>query len=229
MIRSLRWWGLLCTLALARLSAQTVLLSWNVTGVTASSSPTFAGTAASHISGGNLTLGAGLTASSAANTFGGSSFNQSTFAGSIAGNDYISFTITPASGYSISLSSLTYYAEKTSSTSTFNVYLTSNQTGFNTSSALDTYTFTSSSPPVHSVTLTSPGLQNVTSSIEFRLYGTTTATTETFRIRDLSSSSDLTINGTVSAVPEPSIYAALMGAAALVGTALHRRRQRVVN
>ena len=39
---------------------------------------------------------------------------------------------------------------------------------------------------------------------------------------------DLSFNGTLSAIPEPSTYAAIFGTLALVGTVWHRRRQRKV-
>lgn len=206
---------------------QTALLTWDVNAINASTTPTFAGTPAAHISGGNLTLGSGTTASSAANTFGGSGFNQTSFASAITANDYISVTITPSAGYSISISGIDYLPGKASAgTVTFAADLTSSKTGYTSSNSLDSYSFTSGSAALRSITLSGiPSLQNITSSIEFRLYGyvVSGAATDTFRIRNLTGN-DLVISGTVSAIPEPSTYAAMLGVVALTGVMIHRRR-----
>lgn len=210
--------------ALTRTQAQTALLTWDVNGTNAASSANLAGTVAANISAGALTLGSGLTASSAASTFGGSDFEQANLANAINNQDYISFTITVATGFSLSLSSIDYLAGKSSSTTTLSAVLTSDRTGFTAGDALDTYTFTNSSPALRSVTLSGiTSLQNITGTVAFRLYGVSSAT-DTFRIRN-NLGADLKINGSVTAVPEPATTTALVGGIALVGALWLRRRK----
>lgn len=204
-------------------SAQVTLVSWDVNAQNAVSSATLAGSLAANISDGSLSLGTGVSASSATGTFGASGFNQTTLASAITANDYISFTITPAAGYAISISSISYLVGKSSGSTSFSAVLTSDKTGFNAAAALDTYSFSSASPTVRSITLTSTSvLQSITAATEFRIYGVS-SNTDTFRVRD-NSGVDLSINGTVSAIPEPSSYAVVTVSAILVAAALKRRR-----
>ena len=83
------------------------------------------------------------------------------------------------------------------------------------------------SPAAQTVTLTSyQALQNVSVPIELRLYGWRDSTgTTTFRFRD-NAGSDLSIAGSVSAIPEPSTYAGILGIAGLSAAVLGRRRKR---
>lgn len=202
--------------------AQT-LIAWDVAGINASSSPSYAGTTGTHIDSGTLTLGTGLTASSAANTFGGSDFNQASFTAAFTNQDYIAFTITAEAGYALSLTSIDYLVGKSSGTTTLSAVLTSDRTGFTEAAALDTYTFSNSSPSLRSITLSGiSSLQNITGTVEFRLYGISSST-DTFRIRNLSGT-DLAIKGTVTAVPEPATTTALIGTVVLVGVLIRRRR-----
>lgn len=68
--------------------------------------------------------------------------------------------------------------------------------------------------------ITLSALSNQSSPIYLRLRGTTTTGTSL----DTIALDNFTLNYT--AVPEPSTYAAIIGAVALVGAAVHRRRQR---
>jgi hypothetical protein len=205
--------------------AHAQLATWEVTGVNAgATNPFSANTLGGNVLSASLTLGSGVTTSSTADTFGGSNFDQTSLSAAITGGDYISFIITPSAGYSISISSITFNSGVATAVTNFNGSLLSSVTGFTSSDSLLTYSFSTTGAAAQSVSLSGiTGLQNVTSAIEFRLYGFRDTTgTSTFRIRNLTGS-DLIINGSVSAVPEPATFAFLAGAATL-GLAAFRRR-----
>lgn len=203
------------------------LATWEVNTVNAgSTNPFSATTLASNVMSANLALGSGVSASTAADTFGGSNFNQISLSNAITGGDYISFSISPSIGYSISISSITFNSGVSTTVTNFNGNLLSSVTGFTSSDSLLTYSFSALGASAQSVTLSAiSSLQNVTSAVEFRLYGfRDTSGTSTFRIRNLSGN-DLVINGTASVIPEPSTFTFLAGTAVL-GLAAFRRRSR---
>ncbi len=204
------------------------LVSWNVNGLDAQEAGTLQGTLATHLSLGALGLGSGASASATNHTFGGTGFDQTTLSGALNDGDYLSFTIAPVEGYTASIGSITANIG-IGSTTGFNVALLSSATGgFAEGNELWTYEFSSTTPPPQSITLSSvTGLQSISGTIDFRLYGwRDSAGTSTFRIRDLSGA-DLSISGTTapSAIPEPSTYAAILGGVSLAGVIVYRRRR----
>lgn len=202
--------------------AQSQLVTWDVSSINAASTPIFGGAVVSHIDSANLTLGSGVTASTAVDTFGGSNFNQANLASALTDNDYLSFTISPATGYSLSLSSISYLVGKASSVTTFSAFLTSNKTGHTVDTILDTYTFSNAAPGIRSITLSNISLlQNLTSGVEFRLYGVSSST-DTFRVRS-NAGADLIINGTLTTVPEPASTALVFGLVLFAGVWAKRR------
>lgn len=204
------------------------IVAWNVNGINSSTTNPFSATTlATGLSSATLTIGSGVTASSASSTFGGSDFNTTSLASAITGNDYLSFSITPSAGYSFSASSLSLTFGVATAVTNFNVALMSSATGFTSGSELWTFSFSTASPATQSITLSGlSGLQGLSSATEFRLYGYRDGSgTTTFRIRDLSGN-DLSLSGSVSAIPEPSTYAAIFGAAALAAAIWSRRRPR---
>jgi hypothetical protein len=209
----------------ALLNSQTI--AWEVNGVNAGATNPFPATTISitNITSAALTLGSGVTTSSAANTFGGSEFNQTSLVDAISGADYIAFSVTVNAGYRLSVSNISFNSGVGSAT-TFNGALLSGPTGFTSSDSLNTYSFSTAGAPAQSVSLSGvTALQSIVGTVEFRLYGwRDTSGTSTFRIRDLSGN-DLVITGTTSPIPEPSAYAALAGLATL-GLAATRRRRR---
>ena len=207
-------------------AAQGQIASWEITGANATATnPQAATSIASNIASASLTLGSGVTAASAADTFGGSNFNTTSLAAAITGSDYISFSIAPSAGYSLSISSISLNSGVATAVSNFHGELLSSVTGFTSSNSLHSYGFSTTGAPAQSITLSGvSALQNLSSSIEFRLYGwRDPAGTSTFRIRNLSGN-DLVISGSVTAIPEPSTCAAILGAVVLVGVAIRRCR-----
>lgn len=216
---------LLGTSIASSLTAQ--LAVWDVAGTNAeTTNPLSASSLGTNVASASLTLGGGVSASGAAGTFGGSNFDTTSLTAAITSGDYLSFTITPTSGYALSISSITLNSGVSTEVTNFNVSLLSSATGWTAAQSLHDYSFASTGAPAQSITLTSsPALQNVSGSLEFRLYGWRDPNgTSTFRIRNLAGS-DLVINGTVSAIPEPSAYAAAAGLF-ILGCALWRRRSR---
>lgn len=202
------------------------LAAWEITGANAATTnPQSAGALAAHLSSGSLTLGSGVTASNTTDFFSANGFNTTSLAAAISGGDYLSFTITPAAGYALNISSVSFNSGVSSAVTNFNASLLSSATGFNTASALHSYSFATTTPPTQSITLSGTiALQNVSGALEFRLYGwRDSAGTSTFRLRTLSGN-DLVVTGSVTAIPEPGTYAVILGAMVLASAAIRRRR-----
>lgn len=202
------------------------LVAWEITGANAAvTNPQPAGSLAAQVAGGSLTLGSGVSASNTTDFFSANGFNTTSLAAAISGGDYLSFTITPAAGYALNISSVSFNSGVSSAVTNFNASLLSSATGFNPAGTLHSYSFATTTPPTQSITLSgTAALQNVTGALEFRLYGwRDSAGTSTFRLRTLSGN-DLVVTGSVSAIPEPGTYAVLLGAAALAGAVIRRRR-----
>lgn len=209
-------------------SAQAQIVAWELSGTSAvASNPLAATTLASGVATAQLTLGSGVTASTAIDTFGGAGFNSTSLAAAIAANQYLSITLTPTAGQSISLTSISLQSGVATAVTNFNGALLSSATGFTASDALYSYAFGTASASLQTATLTGEaGLQGLTAATEFRLYGwRDVAGTSTFRFRSLSGN-DVSIQGTVSAVPEPATWAALAGIVSLTAALVRRRQTR---
>lgn len=219
--------GLLAIATLSLFSgAYAQLATWELTGENAAATTPLPATfVAANVAGASLSLGSGVTASSAANTFGGSDFDTTSLAAAVAGNDYLSFTITPSAGYNLRLTSISLNSGVAIAVSNFHGDLLSSTTGLTPADSLHSYSFSSLGAPAQSITLSSvSALQAVSGPIEFRLYGwRDVAGTSTFRLRNLANS-DLVINGSLTAVPEPSVSAAILGVLVLAGVWIRRRR-----
>ncbi len=204
------------------------IVAWDVINQNSSATnPLSASILDGRLTSASLTLGSGVGASAAGSTFGGSGFDQTSLAAALSGGDYLSFSLTPASGSSFSVSSMSLLFGVSTAVTNFNVALVSNVSGFTAENALWNFAFGTASPAMQTITLSSvPDLQNLTSVVEFRLYGwRDTSGTTTFRIRE-NAGNDLSVLGTATAIPEPSTYAALFGAGGLVLAAGARWRMR---
>ncbi len=101
-------------------------------------------------------------------------------------------------------------------------------TNFNLIGSSFTLIGTPSTSPTVDLTSVS-ALQNVdaNTSITMRFFASGQTATGGWGFISSTSVDGLSLGGSVSAIPEPSTYAAIFGALALVGTVWHRRRQRI--
>lgn len=208
--------------------AQAQIIAWEISGTNATAAnPLAATTLGSGLASAQLSLGSGVSASAAADTFGATGFNATSLAAAIAANQYLSITLTPAAGYSLSLTSLALQTSVSTAVSSFHGALLSSATGFAADDALHTYAFSTAAAPLQTATLSGENdLQGLTTATEFRLYGWRDTTgSSTFRFRSLSGY-DVSFAGAVSAVPEPSTWAATAGLVALAGAIAWRRKRR---
>lgn len=157
------------------------------------------------------------------------------FAGAVIAGNYITFSITPEAGYQLDLTSISFQVASGSTSLTSNraFYLVteSNTANFSSSStvlATDRTPGGGGTIPVQEATVTNtiPKDYNVDLS---SFSGITT--TQYFRfylqagIGQGITFDDIIVNGTVTAIPEPSTYAALAGLA-MLSLAVGRRRKR---
>lgn len=152
---------------------------------------------------------------------GGGYFTASSWTGGSPGTNYFEFTITPASGYTITLSALSFgYRSTTSGPAAIAV----RSSGDGHATDLATSSLTRSSTAwfdTGSLTLTSVSFSSPTT---FRIYGSgATSASGTLRIDDVA------LYGSTSAVPEPSTYAAIAGGMSLAGVLWRRRKQKGAN
>ena len=212
--------------------AQTTIVGWDMNGVSEDVNMLGAATFATGIGAtapsGVLSRGAGaaLPGLTASNAFGASGFSSASLSTALAGNDYFSFSFAVDTGYSVTLSSITLKMFATTNGPT-NAALFSSVGGFaSTDVAIQLWPLTGNANNDQTITLSSSAFANLTGTTEFRLYayGSGTASTDKLRFRNLTGN-DLTLTGTVSAVPEPSVYASLTGAAAFAATLVFRSRR----
>jgi hypothetical protein len=216
---------------LAASSAEATLLTWDMQGVSSPTTFTANTTAANLLTTGSLNTlqRTGLGNPGGANSFNSNSWNTTgTF---VESDDYISFTVQPSSagpGYEMTLTSLQYVVNGSNTapntgrwgyrigTGAFTLQPTFTMT-FSTPGSLATWDFTDFT---------------TTSQVEFRfwVFGTTSinggssAAAGSARISNIAGN-DLVLNGSVTAIPEPS-SAMLLGLGALGAFALAHRARR---
>ncbi len=222
----------LLVLALASVAtAQTTLVTYN-TDLAApnigavSSSATFVN--ASSFTLNNVTLGRVVVAGSDHAAVINPTVAQTTvnLATTLSNATYFSITLQPTSGYALNLASLSFEANAGGTSSPRGFAVFSSIGGFSAGSVLSQDnngtggTLTARpTQTTYSVALSSlAGYQNVTDSIEFRFY-VQGATAQSIDF------DNITINGSVSAIPEPSSYALLAGSTFLMVALWSRRRR----
>jgi len=210
-----------------------VLLGWNTSGnlgteTTEASTTNFAG-----INSANLTLGSGVTAAGNGNRFGGSNWfntgnaNPSTLANAIAGNDFIQFIVSPTAGNQFTVTSFDFIWDR-SGTGPSSVALFSSVDSFTNSlgSVANLTSGGSSLTTFRSISIN--GISNVSTSTTFRLYGfgaTGTGGTGGFdHATNSATTNNVILNGSISAVPEPTSMV-LVGLIGVAGVVVRTRRR----
>lgn len=141
---------------------------------------------------------------------------QSVWTGDAPGTNYFQFSLAPDEGHAITATSFSF-GYRSTNTGPANYELRSSADDFSSTLAFGTLLPDGS---WHSTDLQSFSL-SVTGASIVRIYGSGASSGQgTFRI------DDFTLNGAVSAaaVPEPSTYAAIVGALALVAAMTRRRK-----
>ena len=216
--------SLLSALCFAGLLAGTAKAQILVYGFTSSS----AGPTSSNpsITGGSVTTGGGVTATSntspVSSGYTGASgsyfISDNGWTGTLPGTNYFQFTITPINA-SVAITSISFgYRESGTSTGPTAFSIRSSADSY--SSGLASGALTNSDTNWHSIGTTSVTL-TFTSATTLRIYANGAINnTPTLRI------DDITINGTVSAIPEPETAAVSLGAFALGATVIVRGRRK---
>jgi len=185
-------------------------------------------TAASNLNTATLSLGSGATAGPAGGSLGFANAGSATSLGtSITAQLYHSFTLTPSSGYKLNISGVTYNADASSGSSTFNFDLLSSATGFTSSNSLGTFSVVNGAAASGTIDLSAnSSLQGVNSSIEFRIYVNRSAGagTAAYYADDAVNSGLFSINGSVVAVPEPKTWALIGIGSSFMLWNMRRRR-----
>lgn len=141
----------------------------------------------------------------------------------LSGNDYFTFTITPAGGFQLNLTSITFDSAVFGNiTATF--FVRSSVDNFTTD--LGTVTTSSTTFTNTNISLTGAPFQNVTTSLSFRLY--------VFDNQDNGNRGGLldniVLNGVTILIPEPASWATFMvGAGVLVASQRFRRKKTLLS
>jgi len=202
-------------------SAAITLWGWNFTGATGSELSVASTTTASGLESSTLSRNS-LTATAMADGFAANDWSNYTMNSSAV--DYYSFTLTPQSGQAYSISSVSFTA---------NIAYSWEPTTWEIRSSIDSYANTlgtaatiasPGTPMPHSINLSgNSSFQNVSSSIQFRLYGYNG--TGFGGLKSVSGADGLNVSGSVSAVPEPVSTALIAG----IGLGLFALRHRFSN
>ncbi|MDQ8206312.1 PEP-CTERM sorting domain-containing protein [Coraliomargarita sp. SDUM461003] len=150
-----------------------------------------------------------------------------TEADAINGDDYFSFTITPDASFEVNLTSLIFdYSANGSGSSgqnTASFFLRSEVDGYATNIGITvsaTAGVTAADYQRQTISLTDAAFQGLSGSTEFRIYLYQTQDSS----GDVARLDNVTLNGSLSAIPEPSSFALLAGICGLTSVIVRRRR-----
>jgi hypothetical protein len=202
----------------SQLSSAAVLALYPFTGSSTASTDADASSSA-----GNFTDGAGFasgtsfgTANDAgdtlARTVNGTVLTAGSAAAAITGNDYFQFVVTAGA---MNLTSLTFTYEDSSSGTGDGIFVRSSVNGFTTDLFTDTISMTKRTANIN---LTGAAFQGI-STVTFRVYIWDTSTSTA----PLHYVDDVTLNGTATAVPEPTGIALGLFGLGFVGVGIGRR------
>jgi hypothetical protein len=206
------------------------IVEWDLLGAPGNQASTAASSAATNVTGLDLTRGSGLSGSGAKN-----SFSSTGFSGNDAG-DYVEFGFSVDAGYSVDLDTL-FIGTRSSNTGPGTLGLFSSQDGFSSS----LFTFTQSGTAFNNQTVDLSALTGLTGTVNFRIYeiGDTqadgsgaTANTGTFRVgayfENGNFANNLGFSGTVNTLggnPVPVPAAVWLLGSAVAGMAGVARRK----
>lgn len=203
--------------AIAAVSSQgATLATWDFTGQLGDQTSQAVTSTLINITAGDLTRGSGLSTSTTPNSMNSSGWTTSLF----DANDYYQISITVAPGFQMDLASVDF-AERRSGTGIRNFQIRSSLDSFGAiiGSAVgvpDDTDVRDQSLPLGSA------FDTVTGTVTFRVFGTDAeGAAGTWRLQNNGTTGGLTIQGTVTAIPEPT--AALLGGLGML--ALLRRRR----
>ena len=220
---------LITTMAVALVAATAVradvLATWDNNPLAAQVTAAPVGTTHANVSSSDLTFGSGFTTGNASACLAVKSIFQPTLAAAISTDSYYSTTLSIDAGYQANFDSVgfegTAYAWNGAASVDF--ALLSSETGFTSVDVLGTISGIAGANPAHffdkifDVSSVS-GVDNVTGSVEFRLYAYNTGANamsqlsigHAFYTGANTGTQDLEFNGTVSAIPEPATLGLLV-------------------
>lgn len=147
---------------------------------------------------------------------GGGYFAATAWTGTAPGSNYFEFTLTPNAGHTFAATSLTF-GYRATSTGPTNFAVRSSTDAYASNLVSGTITGDSVWRSPGTLTITMSGMNTATT---FRIYGSgASSSLGTFRV------DDVTVNGSVTAVPEPSTYAAILGFMVLISAIIRQRRR----